>query len=163
MIQPLAQATQYDYAEGTGEVSTVDFGEEGPFRCTRCKTYVNPHFTWLQEGRKAQCNLCHFENDTPANYFCQINEFGKRLDRERRPELLYGTYDILPPASFSIREPTKPTFVFLLDSSIQAYETGFFHHSLQSIRTCIESLPMPEQTKVCLATFETSLNFYVMP
>ena len=71
--------------------------------------------------------MCMFENDVPPNYMCQINEFGKRLDRERRPELMYGTYDIAPPSAFSIREPTMPTFVFMLDCSIHAYETGFFH------------------------------------
>ena len=157
MIQPLAQPSQYDYAEGTGEVPVVDFGEDGPFRCQRCKAYVNPNFSWLQDGRKAQCNMCLFENDVPPNYVCQINEFGKRLDRERRPELMYGTYDIVPPSAFSIREPTMPTFVFMLDCSIHAYETGFLHQSLQSIRSCIESMPMPDQTRICLATFETNI------
>ena len=97
------------------------------------------------------------ENEVPKNYVCQTNEFGKRLDRERRPELLYGTYDIKAPSNFSIREPTMPTFVFMLDVSIHAYETGFLHQSLQSIRTCLESLPMPEQTRVCLATYETHI------
>lgn len=53
MVQPLAQPTQYDYAEGTPEVPLVDFGPEGPFRCQRCKGYVNVNYTWLQEGRKA--------------------------------------------------------------------------------------------------------------
>ena len=127
LIQPLAQPSQFDYNEGTGEVPLVDFGEEGPFRCQRCRAYVNPNFTWIAEGKKAQCNLCLFENNVPNNYFCQTNEFGKRLDRERRSELLYGTYDIKAPSNFSIREPMKPTFVFMLDVSINAYETGFFH------------------------------------
>ena len=103
MIQPLAQPTAADYNEGTGEVPIVDFGEDGPFRCMRCKAYVNPHFTWLQDGRKAQCNFCLVENDVPGNYYSTINEFGKRTDRENRPELLYGTYEIKAPSAFSIR------------------------------------------------------------
>ena len=140
MMQPMAQPSQYDYAEGYGEVPLVDFGEDGPFRCSRCKAYVNPYFTWLNEGRKAQCNMCLVENDVPSSYFCSTNEFGKRLDRDRRPELCYGTYDIKAPSNFSIREPMKPTFVFMLDCSIQAFESGFFHQSLQSIKSCIDSL-----------------------
>ena len=58
MIQPLAQPTQYDYAEGYGDIPLVDFLEDGPLRCNRCKAYVNPGFQFTQEGRKATCNLC---------------------------------------------------------------------------------------------------------
>lgn len=55
-----------------------------------------------------------------------------------------------------------PTFVFMLDCSIHAYESGFFHQALQSIRTSLESLPMPDLTRVCLVTYDSSLQFYVM-
>ncbi len=107
--------------------------------------------------------MCLVENDVPPNYFCQINEFGKRIDRERRPELLNGTYEIKAPSAFSIRAPTMPTFVFMLDCSIHAYQTGFLHQSLESIKSCLESVPQPEQTRVCLATYDVTLQFFVMP
>lgn len=55
------------------------------------------------------------------------NEFGKRRDRDSRPELMYGTYEIKAPSTFSIREPLCPTYVFMLDCSINAFETGFLH------------------------------------
>ena len=71
--------------------------------------------------------MCLVENDVPASYFCSTNEFGKRLDRERRPELCFGTYDFKAPSAFSIREPMNPTYVFMLDCSINSYETGFLH------------------------------------
>ena len=58
MVQPLAQPTQYDYSEGYPEVPQIDFLEDGPFRCSRCKAYVNPCFQFIHEGRKATCNLC---------------------------------------------------------------------------------------------------------
>jgi protein transport protein SEC24 len=28
----------------------VDYGEEGPFRCHRCKAYVNPFMKFLDGG-----------------------------------------------------------------------------------------------------------------
>ena len=135
----------------------VDFQEEGPFRCMRCKAYVNPYFTWLNEGRKAQCNMCLVENEVPSSYFCQTNEFGKRLDRDNRPELCFGTYDIKAPSNFSIREPMKPSYVFMLDCSIQAYESGFFHQSLQSIKSCIDTMLQPEVTSVCFVTYDVTI------
>ena len=105
MIQPFADPTAYDYAEETGGIPEVSYLNEGPFRCSRCKTYVNPYFTWLQDGKKASCNICFYENDVPATYFCTLNEFGQRLDKENRPELMYGTYDIVAPQNFKQREP----------------------------------------------------------
>ena len=30
----------------------ADLCSAGPFRCTRCKAYVNPHFSWLSIREK---------------------------------------------------------------------------------------------------------------
>ena len=79
------------------------------------------------------------------------------MDRDRRAELMYGTYDIKAPPNFSIRSPLMPTYVFMLDCSIHAYETGFFHQCLQSIKSCIDTMPYPEVTTVCLATYDVTL------
>lgn len=141
----------------------MDFLEDGPFRCSRCKAYVNPNFTWINDGRKAQCNFCLVENEVPGSYYCVTNEFGKRRDRESRPELMYGTYEIKAPSAFSIREPLSPTYVFMLDCSINSFETGFLHQTIQSIKSCLESLPYPEMTKVCFGTFDVTIQFYQMP
>ena len=43
---------------------------------------------------------------------------------------MYGSYEIKAPSAFSIREPLNPTFVFMLDCSIHAFETGFLHQSI---------------------------------
>lgn len=49
--------------------------------------------------------MCLVENEVPPSYFCSTNEFGKRLDRDRRAELMYGTYDIKAPSAFTIHTP----------------------------------------------------------
>lgn len=80
-MQPLAEMTQYDYQysglDGAPslEVPQVDHGEDGPFRCHRCKAYVNPHMQFIEGGTKANCNLCKYTNDVPVNYQSQLNEF----------------------------------------------------------------------------------------
>ena len=61
MIQPLASLSQIEIDHGAQEPPLVDNLPEGPFRCARCKAYVNPHFQWSQDGKKATCNLCLFE------------------------------------------------------------------------------------------------------
>ncbi|KAF8404084.1 hypothetical protein HHK36_008961 [Tetracentron sinense] len=36
----------------------VDFGENGPVRCSRCKGYINPFMKFIDQGRRFICNLC---------------------------------------------------------------------------------------------------------
>jgi len=40
---------------------------------------------------------------------------------------MHGTYEIKAPSAFSIRKALFPTYVFMLDCSITAFETGFLH------------------------------------
>ena len=161
-IQPLAQPSQYDYAEGYGDLPVVDFLEDGPFRCSKCKAYVNPSFQFTQDGRKAVCNLCFAESPVPDYYYCSLNEYGRRHDRDQRPELLYGAYEVKAPSMFADKKPQPPTFIFFLDVSLKAFESGFFHQSLSSIRSSLESCTQPEKTRVCIATYDQSISFYTL-
>ncbi len=43
-------------------VAVVDY-PEGPLRCTRCKAYVNPFFTFIEGGAKFVCNICEMKNE----------------------------------------------------------------------------------------------------
>lgn len=78
LVQPLAETTQheYQYSENQGELPYVDYGEEGPFRCNRCKAYVNPYFIFRDGGQTGECNLCNFVNQVPVTYQSALNEFG---------------------------------------------------------------------------------------
>ena len=58
----------HEYAGEATDIPFIDYGEEGPFRCYRCKAYVSPYMTFLEGGIKAQCNLCSYINDVPVNY-----------------------------------------------------------------------------------------------
>lgn len=49
---------------------------------------------------------------------------------------------------------------FLLDCSIFAIESGFFHQVLTSIKSCIDSLPQDEAIGVAIVTYDTQLTFY---
>lgn len=60
--------TPVEYANEVQDIPFVDYGEEGPFRCYRCKAYVNPYMQFTEGGQKAMCNLCNYINDVPVNY-----------------------------------------------------------------------------------------------
>ena len=96
----------------------IDYQDEGPFRCYRCKAYVNPFMQFIEGGTKSICNFCNYTNDVPVNYQSALNEFGQRRDQQQRPELLYGTYEFHAPKDYVTREPLMPTYVFAIDVSI---------------------------------------------
>lgn len=45
------------------QVQLVDFGEQGPVRCRRCKAYINSAVLFIDGGRKFVCNLCGFDSE----------------------------------------------------------------------------------------------------
>ena len=87
LIQPLAEMNQYEYQNQTPDIPYIDYGEDGPFRCQRCKAYVNPFMQFKENGNTAECNLCSFLNQVPANYQSALNEYGQRRDKHERYEL----------------------------------------------------------------------------
>lgn len=91
-IQPLG-----DTGVSNKPVAVVDHGPEGPIRCRRCKAYINPHVIFADGGRRFQCNFCNCLSEVPAQYFCNLDHTGRRIDINERPELLRGTVEYRAP------------------------------------------------------------------
>ena len=72
--------------------------------------------------------VCRFSNSRQRTYIYKF------FDGDQRPELLYGAYEIKAPSMFADKQPQPPTFIFFLDVSLQASQSGFFHQSLSSIK-----------------------------
>lgn len=53
--------------------------------------------------------------------------------------------------------------MFTIDASITAYESGFLHHTLSSIKSCIESVSYPDTTWITLVTYDSTINFFTIP
>ncbi|CAN0508593.1 unnamed protein product, partial [Discosporangium mesarthrocarpum] len=64
-------------------------------RCKRCRTYINPFVSWLNNGRQWRCNVCGMANDVPTSYFCHLDQSGQRQDRDKRPELCNGSVELV--------------------------------------------------------------------
>lgn len=105
-----------------GETSYTDPLDVGPPRCRRCRTYMNPAMTHTYHG-KFTCNVCQFPNNTvPPEYISSMNPMtNQRLDRDERPELHKGVYDIIVPKFYNVGGADKPArelhHVFLVDIS----------------------------------------------
>lgn len=156
MVQPLAAISQLEVDSGLEAIPEVD-NSQPPFRCDKCMAYVNPYFKFLDGGQKAQCNLCDQQMQVPDHYFCSTNEFSQRNDRETRPELHLGAYSFKM-TDFLGQANSKQRFVFCIDTTQFAVESGFSHQAIQSIKTCLDSIENP--TEICIFTFDVSLMFF---
>ena len=45
-----------------------------------------------------RCNVCGMLNEIPVEYFCNLDQNGRRKDLDERPELSQGTVEYVAPA-----------------------------------------------------------------
>lgn len=153
VAQPLAEVPPCD-----GPVPVVDFGDLGPVRCERCRAYVNPFFAFNDGGRSYTCNLCGHVNQTPRDYYCEIDHNGYRRDHRERAELCRGVCDFVAPAEYQARPPRPPPIVVLLEASIASVTSGIFHAVIASLGAILPTLP--PYTEFALVTFDEGVHFY---
>jgi len=120
VLQPLAPLQA-----GENPIPVLDFGETGPPRCRRCRTYINPFMTFRSGGNKLVCNMCTHPNEVAPEYFAPTDPSGVRVDRAQRPELMMGTVEFLVPKEYWAKEPVGLRWLFLIDVGQEAVNRGF--------------------------------------
>ncbi|XP_075480744.1 protein transport protein SEC24 C-like isoform X2 [Primulina tabacum] len=155
LVQPLALPHPSEEA-----IQVVDFGENGPVRCSRCKGYVNPFMKFIDQGRRFICNFCGFTDETPRDYHCNLGPDGRRRDADERPELCRGTVDFVASKEYMVRDPMPAVFFFLIDVSLNAIQTGATAAACSAINQVIVDLPEGPRTMVGIATFDSTIHFY---
>ncbi len=91
-------------------------------------------------GRKWRCNLCTGPNDVAGAYFAPLDGHGVRTDIARRPELSSGVVDFLAPAEYMVRPPMAPAYLFVLDVSYYAVQSGLLAAAIAGIRASLGKL-----------------------
>ena len=105
VVQPFA-----DLAPGELPIPIADFAsssdpEVSPPRCKHCRSYINPWVRFIDSGSKFICNLCNGTTDVPSFYYSHLDNSGRRLDLEHRPELCRGTVDFAVPKDYWVQQP----------------------------------------------------------
>lgn len=157
VICPLA-----DLQEDELPIPLVDFGPTGPLRCTRCRAYVNSFTKFIQGGRKFVCNICTLSNETPRDYYCSVDQNGRRRDVQERSELSRGSVDYVVPVEYTVRPPQEPIFVFVLDVSLFSFQTSLVTAALDAIKYVLPALAQNKRKKIGIVTFDTSVHYYRM-
>ncbi|RYP12814.1 hypothetical protein DL765_007134 [Monosporascus sp. GIB2] len=169
ILQPLAKLSA-----GEAEIPVLDFGDQGPPRCRRCRAYINPFMMFRSGGSKFVCNLCTYPNDTPSEYFCATTPQGVRVDRDQRPELCRGTVEFIVPKEYWTREPTGLNLLFVIDVTQESYNKGFVEAFCEGILAALYAPDesdekdengepkrrIPPGAKVGFVTYDKDIHFY---
>ncbi|KAI0129080.1 Sec23/Sec24 trunk domain-containing protein [Xylariales sp. AK1849] len=169
IVQPLAKLQP-----GEMEVPVLDFGDQGPPRCRRCRAYMNPFMMFRSGGSKFVCNLCTYPNDTPSEYFCATTPQGVRVDRDQRPELCRGTVEFTVPKEYWTKEPVGLNWLFLIDVTQEAFNKGFLEAFCEGILAALYApggdddqdengepkRRLPPGAKVGFVTYDKDIHFY---
>jgi protein transport protein SEC24 len=141
-------------------IPVVDFGQTGIIRCKRCRTYINPYVSWVENGRRWRCNMCGLLNDVPTPYFSHLDQNGQRRDRDQRPELSRCSVEFIAPEDYMVRPPQPPVYFFVIDVSGSASASGMLKSCVSAIKESLSSLPGSNRTLFGLITFDSNIHFY---
>ncbi|KAI7857975.1 hypothetical protein BDC45DRAFT_603034 [Circinella umbellata] len=145
-------------SEGESPVPVVSDGVIA--RCRRCRTYINPYVTFVEGGQRWKCNMCFLLNDVPAAFdYDAVNQ--QPMDRWKRSELNYGCVEFVAPTEYMVRPPQAPAYVFVIDVSHSAIQSGMLATAARTILDSLDRIPNKEnRTSIAIITVDSSLHFY---
>lgn len=127
-------------------------------RCRYCRTYINP-YVYLPDSRHWKCNLCNRSNDLPDDFCWDPNtkSFG---DPVNRPEIKHPTVEFIAPNEYMLRPPQPAVYVFVLDVSAAAVESGYLFAFSEQLLINIDQLPGDDRTQVAFVCVDSMVHFY---
>uniref|UniRef100_A0A158P905 Protein transport protein SEC24 n=1 Tax=Angiostrongylus cantonensis TaxID=6313 RepID=A0A158P905_ANGCA len=127
-------------------------------RCRYCRTYINP-YVFLPNSRQWRCNLCNRNNDLPDDFCWDPNtkSFG---DPVNRPEIKHPTVEFIAPSEYMLRPPQPAVYVFVLDVSAVAVESGYLFAFSEQLLINLDQLPGDERTQVAFVCVDSMVHFY---
>jgi protein transport protein SEC24 len=132
-------------------------------RCRRCRTYLNPFVELIEQGSRWRCNICYLANEFPPNYDFDLAT-QKNVDRHDHIELKNFVYDFTnAPIEYTVRPPQPPVFLFALEVTASAVQSGLFAASCRVIQEQLDSIPNDDgRARVAFITFDQRIQFYKM-
>ncbi|XP_050390937.1 protein transport protein Sec24A isoform X2 [Patella vulgata] len=127
-------------------------------RCRSCRTYINPYVHFVDQ-RRWKCNLCYRVNDLPEEFtFDPVTKtYG---DPQRRPEIRSATIEFIAPSEYMLRPPQPAVYLYLLDVSFNAIETGYLNLFCQTLLEEIDKIPGDSRTQIGFLAYDRSLYFF---
>ncbi|XP_078086992.1 protein transport protein Sec24A-like [Mustelus asterias] len=127
-------------------------------RCRSCRTYINPFVNFLDQ-RRWKCNLCYRVNDVPEEFMYNpvTRSYG---EPHKRPEVQSATIEFIAPSEYMLRPPQPAVYLYILDVSHNAVESGYLNTVCQSLLDNLDALPGDSRTRIGFITFDSTIHFY---
>ncbi|CAI9716328.1 transport Sec24A-like isoform X1 [Octopus vulgaris] len=127
-------------------------------RCRSCRTYINPFISFVDRTRW-KCNLCYRINDLPEEFsFDPVSRtYG---DPQRRPEVRSSTIEFIAPSEYMLRPPQPAVYLFVLDVTYNAIETGYLTVVCKTLLAELEKLPGDSRTQIGFIAFDRAIHFF---
>lgn len=129
-------------------------------RCRACRTYINP-YVYFVDSKRWKCNLCYRVNELPEEF--QYDPVSKTYgDPSRRPEIKSSTIEYIAPAEYMLRPPQPAVYLFLLDISRLAIESGYLETFCQILTAELNNLPGDTRTQIGFLAYDSALHFFCL-
>ncbi|EFO26433.2 Sec23/Sec24 trunk domain-containing protein [Loa loa] len=127
-------------------------------RCRYCRTYINPYI-YLPDSRHWKCNICYRVNDLPDdfNWDPATKSFGEPT---HRPEIKNSTVEFIAPSEYMLRPPQPAVYVFVMDISQNAVETGYLYTFTEQLLITLEQLPGDDRTMLGFIGVDSAVHFF---
>ncbi|XP_030127459.4 protein transport protein Sec24B isoform X3 [Taeniopygia guttata] len=127
-------------------------------RCRSCRTYINPFVSFIDQ-RRWKCNLCYRVNDVPEEFMYNplTRSYG---EPHKRPEVQNSTVEFIASSDYMLRPPQPAVYLFVLDVSHNAVESGYLTILCQSLLENLDKLPGDSRTRIGFITFDSTVQFY---
>eukprot|EP00388_Colpodella_angusta_P048950 GDKK01077854.1.p1 GENE.GDKK01077854.1~~GDKK01077854.1.p1 ORF type:complete len:813 (+),score=203.69 GDKK01077854.1:139-2439(+) len=133
-------------------------------RCeaAKCKAYANPFMEWSDQGRSWKCPMCAHVNrvDISGPNYSVLDAYNRRADLATRPEFSHGCVEYIAPQLFISSPPSAPCYVFLIETTPQAFDSGLVYTAAQSISTVLKSgcIANEDLTRVSIIMYDVSVS-----
>lgn len=154
--QPIG-AVVHPFAEPGPQESPIPISnakKEELIRCSRCSSYVNPSYAFVDGGTKFKCNLC----DTVTIY----TRNNINVNESQLPENRLGAYDLLAPASLNGKKFSGQNIVILIDTLANSFQSGLLQQVIASLKATLDFIPDPSHTNIGIITYSHILTFYTI-
>ncbi|CAG9530556.1 unnamed protein product [Cercopithifilaria johnstoni] len=127
-------------------------------RCRYCRAYINPYI-YLPDSLHWKCNICYRVNDLPDdfNWDPATKSFGEPT---HRPEIKNSTVEFIAPSEYMLRPPQPAVYVFVMDISQNAVETGYLYTFTEQLLIALEQLPGDERTMLGFIGVDSAVHFF---